>query len=58
VIHWLIVALLVSVGVLLLAAAAMARHVLLHRKRQKLAATDRPVTILETHEESDLESET
>jgi hypothetical protein len=55
--RWLIVALLVSVGVLLLAAAGMARHILLHRKRQKQEAVNREMTVVGTHEESDLESE-
>ena len=49
--HWLIITLLVCVGVLLLAAAGVARHVRVHRKGQ------RQTPILESHEESDLESE-
>ena len=56
--HWLIVVLLVSLGALLLAAAGMARHILVQRRRKP--AHNLPqgeTTIAESHEEPDLESE-
>jgi hypothetical protein len=49
--RWLIIALLVSLGALLLAAAGMARHVLLHR------AGKSPAIAPSAPEETDLESE-
>lgn len=54
--RWLIIALLISVGGLLLAAAGMVRHILAHRKRVKQEAAHRN-SLLGTPEDSDLESE-
>ena len=56
--RWLIIALLVSLGALLLAAAGTARHILLQREklRRDLPPTD--ITAIGSTEESDLESET
>ena len=53
--RWLLIALLASVGVLLLAAAGMVRHVLLHRREMKRLAAKRDGAAVP--EESDLESE-
>lgn len=55
--RWLIIALLVSIGGLLLAAAGMALHVLQHRKKPKRESPHRDQAVLEAPEESDLESE-
>ena len=56
--HWLIVVLLVSLGGLLLAAAGVARHVLLQRRKKPgHNLREGETTILGHHEESDLESE-
>jgi hypothetical protein len=55
--RWLLIALVVSVGALLLAAAGVARHVLLHRRKRKRELADRDAAVLGTPEESDLESE-
>jgi hypothetical protein len=55
--RWLIIALLVSLGLLLLAAAGTARHILLQRSksRRKPPTGDGPV--IGPAEEKDLESE-
>ncbi len=37
--HWLMIALLVSLGALLLATGGLARHIWLHRARQRKAQT-------------------
>lgn len=55
--RWLIIALLVSLGGLLLAAAGVARHVWLHRKRLKDGHLQEDRRALSAPEESDLESE-
>lgn len=55
--RWLIFALLVSVGGLLLAAAGVARHVLLQRRKLKRKPPDRNQAVAGTPEEFDLESE-
>jgi hypothetical protein len=55
--RWLIIGLLVSMGGLLLAAAGVARHVLLQRRRLKHKPPDSDASALGTPEESDLESE-
>lgn len=54
--HWLIVALLVSVGGLLLAAAGMARHILLHRRKLRADSPIADATVMGLPEESDSES--
>jgi hypothetical protein len=54
--RWLILALLVSVGGLLLAAVGVARHVLLQRRRLKRESVERDAAVLGTHED-DLGSE-
>jgi len=51
--RFLIIALLVSLGALLLAAAGMARHILLHRAKNSSSTPPDP----SVPEESDLESE-
>jgi hypothetical protein len=55
--RWLIIALLVSLGGLLLAAAGMARHIL--QQRAKLRRESLPIASTKsgTPEENDLESE-
>jgi hypothetical protein len=53
--RWLIIALLVSLGALLLAAAGMARHILVHRTKKSAAAPSRDNASLP--DETDLESE-
>jgi hypothetical protein len=55
--HWSIVVLLVSLGGLLLAAAGMARHVLVHRRKPAHKLPEDETAIAEAHEEPDLESE-
>jgi hypothetical protein len=52
--RWLIIALIVSLGALLLAAAGMARHILLHRTK---TSGTLPRDSASTREERDLESE-
>jgi hypothetical protein len=54
--RWLLIALLVSIGGLLLAAAGVARHVWLHRKKLKEALPQSDAVVLNAPEESDLES--
>jgi hypothetical protein len=56
--RWLLIALLVSMGGLLLAAAGVARHVLLHRRKSKKIEPDSDAVVVGTAEESDLESGT
>jgi hypothetical protein len=56
--RWLLIALLVSMGGLLLAAAGVARHVLLHRRKLKQIEPDGDSVVVETAEESDLKSGT
>lgn len=51
--RWLMIGLLVSLAVLLLVAADIARHVWVHHRRLKRAALD----ALETGKETDLETE-
>jgi hypothetical protein len=51
--HWLLIALLVSLLGLLLAAAGMARHIWLQRAR--LTSTE-PAEVIEPADEKDLES--
>jgi hypothetical protein len=55
--RWLIIALLVSVGGLLLAAAGVARHVLMQRRKLKQKPFESDIAVVVTPEESDLESE-
>jgi len=55
--RWLLIALLVSMGVLLLAAAGVARHVWIHRKNQKQGSGQSDPLVLSPREETDLESE-
>jgi hypothetical protein len=55
--RWLLIALLVSVGVLLLAAAGIVRHVLLYRRKLKRTASASGAPVVSAPEESDLESE-
>jgi hypothetical protein len=49
--RWLMIALLVSLGVLLIAAAGMARHIWLQRAKLRSRTSE----ALDTAEESDLE---
>jgi hypothetical protein len=49
--RWLLIGLLVSLGALLYAAGAVARHILLHRKKLR----NEPPTSIDIHE-TDLES--
>ena len=51
--HWLIIALVVSVGGLLLAAAGMARHVFLHHRRLGHELPDADAAVIDLPEESD-----
>ena len=53
--RWLIIALLVSLGALLLAAAGMARHILVHRAKSSAAVPSHDSASLP--DETDLESE-
>ena len=55
--RWLIIALLVSLGGLLLAAAGMARHILLQRAKLRRESLASASTNTRTPEENDLESE-
>jgi hypothetical protein len=55
--RWLLIALLVSLGVLLLAAAGMVRHILRHRRKLKGSAPGSGAAVISVPEESDLESE-
>lgn len=55
--RWLLIALLVSLGVLLLAAAGMVRHVLLHRREMRQSTPKSDTAVVSIPEESDLESE-
>ena len=55
--RWLIIALLVSLGGLLAAAAGMARHVVLHRSAAKHDHLDADATVVGTPDASSLESE-
>jgi len=55
--RWLIIALLVSLGGLLLAAAGMARHILLQRAKLRRDSLASASTNRATPEENDLESE-
>ncbi len=55
--HWLIIALLVSLGGLLLAAAGMARHILLQRAKLRRQASSAEHRASGIPEETDLESE-
>ena len=52
--HWLVIALLVSLGALLLAAGGVARHVLLQRAKLREAGLAHAAR---TSEEADVESE-
>jgi hypothetical protein len=51
--RWLLIALLVSLGGLLLAAAGVARHVWLHRKRLKEKQLRSDVIVVGAPEESE-----
>jgi hypothetical protein len=51
--RWLIIALLVSLGALLLAGAGVARHVLLHRKRLKKSHLQSDAVVVSATEESE-----
>ena len=55
--RWLIIALVVSLGGLLLAAAGVARHVLLQRRKRKQGLQGSDAAVPGSPEESDLESE-
>jgi hypothetical protein len=55
--RWLFIALVVSLGGLLLAAAGVARHVWLHRKKVKASQRQSDVVVLGIPEEADSESE-
>jgi uncharacterized integral membrane protein len=55
--RWLIIALLVSLGGLLLAVAGMARHILLQRAKLRRKSLASVSTNTGTPEENDLESE-
>ncbi len=55
--RWLLIALLISLGGLLLAAAGVARHVWMHRKRTKEIQLQNDAVVVGAPEESDLESE-
>lgn len=55
--RWLIIGLLVSIGGLLLAAAGVARHVLLQHRSKGHKLYDSDASVPGTPEESDLESE-
>ncbi|WP_162601517.1 hypothetical protein [Occallatibacter savannae] len=52
--RWLLIALLVSLGGLLLAAAGVARHVWVHRKQLKQKQLQSDVVVVGAPEESDL----
>jgi hypothetical protein len=56
--RWLIIALLVSLGALLLAAAGMARHVWLHRKGKVEESQTGTLEVFGADKETDLKSET
>jgi hypothetical protein len=55
--RWLLIALLTSVGALLFAVAGTARHVLLHRTKQRRDSMAGHPTTTDTREDTDLESE-
>jgi hypothetical protein len=55
--RWLIIALLVSLGALLLAAAGMARHIRVHRMKLPRKPQPKAGTVIGTREEKDFESE-
>lgn len=55
--RWLLIALVVSLGGLLLAAAGVARHVWLHRKKMKVLQPPSDAAVVGVPEDSDLESE-
>ena len=55
--RWLFIALVVSLGGLLLAAAGVARHVWLHRKKLKANQRQSDTTVIGIPEEADSESE-
>ena len=55
--RWLLIALLVSLGGLLLAAIGVARHVWLHRKKMKEIQPQSDAVVVGAPEESDLKSE-
>lgn len=55
--RWLLIALLVSLGGLLLAAAGVVRHVWVQRKRLRATRAQRDAIVVSVPEESDLESE-
>jgi hypothetical protein len=55
--RWLLIALLVSLGALLLAAAGVLRHVLVHRRRLKESHEQGDAVVVSLPEESDLKSE-
>jgi hypothetical protein len=55
--RWLLVALLVSVGGLLLAALGVMRHIRLHRTKLQRASTKSDAVVVNLPDRSDLESE-
>jgi hypothetical protein len=55
--RWLIIALLVSMGGLLLAAVGVVRHIRLHRIRLRQASSVRDAAVVGLDRTSDVESE-
>jgi len=55
--RWLLIALLVSIGGLLLAAAGVVRHIRLHRARLRQASSERDAAVVGLRKRSDVESE-
>ncbi len=55
--RWLMIALLVSLGALLFAAAGMARHVWLHRRGKAMESQAGTLEVFGTDKEKDLKSE-
>ena len=55
--RWLLIALFVSVGGLLLAAAGVMRHIRLHRRKLGPVSTQSDAVVVSVPERSDLESE-
>jgi hypothetical protein len=55
--RWLLIALVISLGGLLLAAAGVVRHVLLHRRKLKHKLPESEAAVVGISEETDLESE-
>jgi len=55
--RWLIIALLLSLGLLLFAAAGTARHILLHRSKLRRKPPTDDGAVIGPSDETDLESE-